>query len=155
MNSDKQKRIPAHQSRSIYLFILVLSAICITLDGDKVATASEKGQNIRIFSVETGEMIQEVRRGNEYAMIYSMSFSRAGNWLSCSSDSNTIHVFYCQPSHEEVMVRLFSCKRGIRPWLRQNTRIQSRCFTVSDIIWAISMRSTVIVVIRWEISNRR
>jgi WD40 repeat protein len=105
INSDKQRRVPAHQSRSIHLFILVLSAIAITLNGDKVATSSEKGQNIRIFSVETGDMIQEFRRGNEYAMIYSMSFSKGGNWLSCSSDSNIIHIFHCQPCHEEVFIR--------------------------------------------------
>jgi WD40 repeat protein len=130
MNSDKQKRIPAHQSRSIHLFILVLSAIAITLNGDKVATSSEKGQNIRIFSVDTGDMIQEVRRGNEYAMIYSLSFSKGGNWLSCSSDSNTIHIFYCQPCHEEVAVNIFSCRSGTILWLKQDTKIQNRYFIV-------------------------
>jgi WD40 repeat protein len=104
-NSDKQRHVPAHQSRSIHLFILVLSAIAITLNGDKVATCSEKGQNIRVFSVETGEMIQEVRRGNEYAMIYSLNFSKGGNWLTCSSDSNVIHVFSSQPCQEEVFTK--------------------------------------------------
>ena len=97
INSDKQRRVPAHQSRSIHLFILVLSAIAITLNGDKVATSSEKGQNIRIFSVETGDMIQEFRRGNEYAMIYSMSFSKGGNWLSCSSDLMVFWSFTFSP----------------------------------------------------------
>lgn len=43
---------------------LDLSNIVVTLNGDKVATASEKGMNIRIFNTSTGEMLQEVRRGN-------------------------------------------------------------------------------------------
>jgi len=93
IDSEKQRRIRAHQSSSICLFILVLSSIVMTLNGDKVATTSEKGMNIRIFNTSNGELLQEVRRGNEYGTIYSMCFSRGGNWLSCSSDSNIIHVF--------------------------------------------------------------
>lgn len=65
----------------------------VTLNGDKVATTSEKGMNIRIFNTDNGELLQELRRGNEYAQIYSLSFSRGGNWLSCTSDSNNVHVF--------------------------------------------------------------
>jgi hypothetical protein len=58
LENEKQRRIRAHQSRSISLFILVLSTVVITLNGDKVATTSEKGMNIRIFNVATGEQIQ-------------------------------------------------------------------------------------------------
>jgi len=82
-----------HISQVRLKLYIALSNITLTLNGDKVATSSEKGTNIRIFNTSTGEMLQEVRRGNEYGVIYSLSFSRGGNWLSCTSDSNIVHVF--------------------------------------------------------------
>lgn len=98
VEEEKQRRIRAHQSSSSLLFNLVLNTISVTLNGDKLATASEKGINIRIFNTANGDLLQEVRRGNEYGMIYSLSFSRAGNWLCCTSDSNIVHVFASTPS---------------------------------------------------------
>lgn len=95
----------AHSGPSIKFnssLYLVLNSIAITLNGDKVATTSEKGINIRIFNAATGDLLQEVRRGNEYGMIYSLAFSRAGNWLCCTSDSNIVHVFAILPSPETV-----------------------------------------------------
>lgn len=64
IETEKQRRIRAHQSSSTCLFNLVLSSVVLTLNGEKVATCSEKGINIRIFNTITGEMLQEVRRGN-------------------------------------------------------------------------------------------
>ena len=43
-------------------------------------------------------MIQEVRRGNEYATIYSLALSFEGNWLAVSSDSNNLHIFAILPT---------------------------------------------------------
>ena len=59
---------------------------------------------MRVFDTKTGQMIQEVRRGNEFATIYSLSFSYEGNWLAVSSDSNNLHIFAIQPTEEEVFL---------------------------------------------------
>jgi WD40 repeat protein len=91
----------------------VLGAIAITLNGDKVATASEKGINIRIFNSLTGDLLQEVRRGNEFGMIYSLNFSRGGNWLCCTSDSDVVHVFASIPNPESVNSELFRGKKDM------------------------------------------
>ena len=37
--------------------------------------------------------MQELRRGISSAQIYSISFDCKDNWLACSSDSKTIHIF--------------------------------------------------------------
>ena len=63
---NKSMKIPAHQT--------ALSAMCLNYQGTLLATASEKGTLIRIFSIETGYALQELRRGAEKADIYSICF---------------------------------------------------------------------------------
>jgi WD40 repeat protein len=125
VDSEKQRRIRAHQSSFPYLFNLVLNSIAITLSGDKIATCSEKGMNIRVFNTANGDLLQEVRRGNEYGMVYSLSFSRAGNWLACTSDSNIVHVFASTPCPETVPHPPFSVSGGTSPRYNKSTATPS------------------------------
>jgi WD40 repeat protein len=67
--------------------------MCLNFSGTLLATASEKGTLIRIFSTETGQPLQELRRGKEKALIHSICFDLKGGWLACSSDRSTIHIF--------------------------------------------------------------
>lgn len=48
-----------------------------------------------------GECIQELRRGSEYATIYSIAYDIKSQWLACSSDSGTIHIFALKLTEEE------------------------------------------------------
>lgn len=70
-----------------------LSCLALTLDGSRVATASEKGTIIRVFDTLTGKQLQEVRRGASSAEISSLVFSHTATLLSCSSVRGTVHVF--------------------------------------------------------------
>lgn len=72
-----------------------LAAIALAHNGKLVATASEKGTLIRVFSTGDGTQLNEVRRGSDPARIYSIAFSRGDNpeWLAASSDKGTVHIF--------------------------------------------------------------
>lgn len=71
----------------------MLNCMQLTPKGNKLATASQKGTVIRIFNTKTGDPFQELRRENEYAMIFSIAFEPSGGFMACSSDSGTIHIF--------------------------------------------------------------
>lgn len=78
--------IPAHDSP--------LAAIIFHPSGEQVATASEKGTVIRVFSVTEGTRLYEFRRGVKRCVsISSLRFSQCGNYLCCSSNTETVHVF--------------------------------------------------------------
>jgi WD40 repeat protein len=65
----------------------------LNIDGRLLATASEKGEVIRLTNTESGQAIQEFRRGSDKADIYSLTFDVRTNWLAISSNRPTVHVF--------------------------------------------------------------
>jgi WD repeat-containing protein 45 len=67
--------------------------MALNFSGSLLATASDKGTLIRLFSTEDGTPLQEVRRGSDKAEIYSISFDKNSQWIACSSDKGTIHIF--------------------------------------------------------------
>ncbi|KAI1181530.1 protein-vacuolar targeting protein Atg18 [Nemania serpens] len=73
-----------------------LSCIALNNDGTLLATASETGTIIRVFSVPKGQKLYQFRRGTYPSTIYSMSFNMAGSLLCVSSTSDTIHIFRLQ-----------------------------------------------------------
>ena len=84
---DKQNEIviPAHKGP--------INFLQLNKDGTILATASDKGTLIRLFSTLNGELIQELRRGSENAEIYSIAFDNTNRFLAVSSDRKTIHIF--------------------------------------------------------------
>ncbi|KAK0612544.1 WD40-repeat-containing domain protein [Bombardia bombarda] len=77
--------IPAHSS--------ALRAIGLSRDGELLATASEMGTLIRVFSTASCARVCELRRGIDPAAIFSLAFSPSGAQLACTSDKSTLHVF--------------------------------------------------------------
>ncbi|GAO14877.1 hypothetical protein UVI_02007160 [Ustilaginoidea virens] len=70
-----------------------LSCICLNSDGTLLATASETGTIIRVFSIPRGQKLYQFRRGTYPSTIYSMSFNLSSTLLCVSSTSDTIHIF--------------------------------------------------------------
>jgi hypothetical protein len=62
-------------------------------DGQFLATASETGTLIRVFSTANCTKIAELRRGVDPAYIFSMSISPDSSMLAVTSDKSTLHIF--------------------------------------------------------------
>lgn len=80
--------INAHQNE--------LCCIAINQQGSMIASASVKGTLIRIWDTVRRIMLVELRRGSDNAVIYCINFSLGDEWLCCSSDKGTVHVFALQ-----------------------------------------------------------
>ncbi|KAF9237756.1 WD40 repeat-like protein [Melanogaster broomeanus] len=74
-----------------------LSALAISPSGTLLATASDKGTVIRVWSVPGAERLWQFRRGTREARIYSMSFNAVGSLLAVSSAHDTVHIFKLGP----------------------------------------------------------
>lgn len=70
-----------------------LSCITLNSEGTLLATASETGTIIRVFSVPQGQQLYQFRRGTYPSTIYSMSFNLSSTLLCVSSISDTVHIF--------------------------------------------------------------
>ncbi|KAL3965080.1 hypothetical protein ACCO45_002084 [Purpureocillium lilacinum] len=77
--------IPAHSS--------ALKAIQLSPDGELLASASETGTLIRVYSTGNCARVAELRRGIDPATIFSLAFSPSGGMLACTSDKSTLHIF--------------------------------------------------------------
>ncbi|KAN0119855.1 autophagy-related protein 18 [Hyaloscypha variabilis] len=70
-----------------------LSCIALNNEGTLLATASETGTIIRVFSLPKGTKLYQFRRGTYPSTIYSMSFNLSSTLLCVSSTTDTVHIF--------------------------------------------------------------
>lgn len=94
-NLHAKTMIPAHDSP--------LAALAFNPSGTRIATASEKGTVIRVFNVLNGNKLYEFRRGVKRCVsISSLTFSTNSNYLTVSSNTETVHVFQLDSPKENV-----------------------------------------------------
>uniref|UniRef100_A0AAZ3PFT4 WD repeat domain phosphoinositide-interacting protein 2 n=1 Tax=Oncorhynchus tshawytscha TaxID=74940 RepID=A0AAZ3PFT4_ONCTS len=95
VNLRAANMIPAHDSP--------LAAVVFDASGTKLATASEKGTVIRVFSIPEGQKLFEFRRGVKRCVCVSVSlaFSMEGLYLSASSNTETVHIFKLETQKEK------------------------------------------------------
>ncbi|POI31268.1 hypothetical protein CIB84_004981, partial [Bambusicola thoracicus] len=95
INLRAANMIPAHDSP--------LAALAFDASGTKLATASEKGTVIRVFSIPEGQKLFEFRRGVKRCVsICSLAFSMDGMFLSASSNTETVHIFKLETVKEKI-----------------------------------------------------
>ncbi|KAL7268375.1 autophagy protein, partial [Rhizina undulata] len=70
-----------------------LSSVALNSDGTLLATASDKGTIIRVFSVPGAQKLYQFRRGTYPSKIFSMSFNLVSTLLCVSSATETVHIF--------------------------------------------------------------
>lgn len=85
LSSGNVSIIPAHTA--------ALRAMDLSGDGQYLATASETGTLIRVFSTANCTKIAELRRGVDPAYIFSLAISPNSSMLAVTSDKSTLHIF--------------------------------------------------------------
>ncbi|KAF5356481.1 hypothetical protein D9757_012565 [Collybiopsis confluens] len=70
-----------------------ISFLSINSTGSILATASDKGTVIRVWSIPGAEKLYQFRRGTREAKIYSMNFNTVSTLLAVSSAHDTVHIF--------------------------------------------------------------
>ena len=70
-----------------------ISFLAINSTGTILATASDKGTVIRVWSIPGAEKLYQFRRGTREARIYSMNFNLVSTLLAVSSAHDTVHIF--------------------------------------------------------------
>jgi len=70
-----------------------LACIAINQQGTRIATASAQGTLIRVWDTASKSKLVELRRGTDPATIHCINFSRDSDFLCCSSDKGTVHIF--------------------------------------------------------------
>ncbi|KAF9064086.1 WD40-repeat-containing domain protein [Rhodocollybia butyracea] len=70
-----------------------ISFLSINSTGTILATSSDKGTVIRVWSIPGAEKLYQFRRGTREAKIYSMNFNTVSTLLAVSSAHDTVHIF--------------------------------------------------------------
>lgn len=70
-----------------------IAALALNSAGTMLATASDKGTVVRVFSVPDAKKLWQFRRGTTTAHVFSMNFNLPSTLLAVSSDSSTIHIY--------------------------------------------------------------
>ncbi|KAI9684102.1 MAG: Phosphatidylinositol 3,5-bisphosphate-binding protein [Trizodia sp. TS-e1964] len=71
-----------------------LRGMALSADGNILATASETGTLIRVFSTQNCNCFAELRRGVDHASIFSLAISPDNKLLAATSDKSTLHIFH-------------------------------------------------------------
>lgn len=74
-----------------------ISFLSINSTGTMLATASDKGTVIRVWSIPGAEKLYQFRRGTRETKIYSINFNLMSTLLAVSSAHDTIHIFKLGP----------------------------------------------------------
>jgi autophagy-related protein 18 len=74
-----------------------LSCLAFNNEGTLMATASDKGTIIRVFSVPDAHKLYQFRRGSMPSRIFSMAFNITSTLLCVSSATETVHIFKLGP----------------------------------------------------------
>uniref|UniRef100_A0A1I8GU46 WD_REPEATS_REGION domain-containing protein n=1 Tax=Macrostomum lignano TaxID=282301 RepID=A0A1I8GU46_9PLAT len=70
-----------------------LAALQLSPDGELLATAGSRGTLVRLFGTANRRLLRQLRRGADPALLYSLAWSPASDWVCAASDKGTVHVW--------------------------------------------------------------
>lgn len=77
-----------------------IASLAVSHDGKSIATASEKGTIIRVYSTgvdseydSTNPLQHEFRRGTRPCNLSQLAFNRSATLLGCVGNTDTVHIF--------------------------------------------------------------
>lgn len=128
----EEKVLCAHVSR--------IACLNLNKEANLICSASDTGTLIRVFNIENGNLTHEFRRGTEKAQIFSLDFSSSNEFLSCTSDRGTVHIFNLKKSGDENLekVQKGSLFNGLKRLLKAPSNVISAprsfaMFRINDI----------------------
>lgn len=77
--------------------------MAVNPDGTLIASASARGHIIKIFTTDSNEVVQELKRGNSKADINNIVFHPTLFLLACTSDKSSIHIFEFKKAVEKCI----------------------------------------------------
>lgn len=79
-----------------------IACLAISHDGLFLATASEKGRNIRTFRTEDGAFLEEYPVNTSTTQIYSITFDKHVQFISCTNSTGNIPIFSLSASYKKL-----------------------------------------------------
>lgn len=111
-----------------------LGCLAINQQGTRIATASSKGTLIRVWDSTSKKLLVELRRGTDPATIYCMNFSCDSDFLCCSSDKGTVHIFAIKDTNLNKKMTFSNFKilgnYGTSQWALANFTVPPECACV-------------------------
>lgn len=93
--------------KAIDMFILAhdieVGALAVNPEGTLIASASARGHIIKLYSTDSGEVVQELKRGNSKAEIGQIVFHPELYLLACTSSKTSIHIFEFKKAIEKCI----------------------------------------------------
>jgi len=86
----------------------VLSRLTINSTGTLIASASNKGTVIRVFSIPEEKKFFQFRRGTYPATVYCIAFSYDSSLLCVSSETGTVHLFKIEQASSTINTEMHS-----------------------------------------------
>eukprot|EP00826_Nyctotherus_ovalis_P064982 TRINITY_DN9540_c0_g4_i5.p1 TRINITY_DN9540_c0_g4~~TRINITY_DN9540_c0_g4_i5.p1 ORF type:complete len:282 (-),score=57.92 TRINITY_DN9540_c0_g4_i5:390-1235(-) len=81
----KQSVIPVSSSEIV--------CISVNTEGTLIAAATKDGTMIRVYNSDTGELMQELRRGSYKCTVHQILFHKSNKYLLCTSNRKSVHIF--------------------------------------------------------------
>jgi WD40 repeat protein len=79
--------------KKIQCHLNYIQLITFNKNGELIATCSEKGTIIRIYNINDGKLVKELRRGINPVKITELKFNSDSKLIFCNSNRKTIHIY--------------------------------------------------------------